>query len=132
MTEAKRMGGGRPKGSPNRATKEARAAIAEFVDGNAHRLQDWLDRVANGVPRNGPDGKQLVNDDGDLEWVVPPNPAKAFDMFQVVVEYHVPKLARSELVGAGGGPINIAAMNMKGLTDKELDQVQALLAKAAQ
>jgi hypothetical protein len=125
----KRMGGGRPPGSPNRVTKEARAAIADFVDGNAHRLQEWLDRVANGVPRTDAQGNQIVNDDGDLEWIVPPNPEKAFNLFQTVVEYHVPKLARSELTGANGGPIGVAAINMKGLSDAELDQMQLLLSK---
>lgn len=85
--------GGRASGSPNKATKEARQAIAAFVDGNAHRLTEWLDAVANGDPEN------------DLK----PNPAKAFELFQSVVEYHVPKLARTELTGADGGPVVIQA-----------------------
>jgi hypothetical protein len=38
---------------------------------------------------------------------VPPNPAKAFDMFQSVVEYHVPKLARTELVGDKNNPLEV-------------------------
>lgn len=80
--------GGRAPGTPNKATQEARQAIAAFVDGNAHRLSEWLDLVANG-------------DGGDLK----PNPAKAFELFQSVVEYHVPKLARSEISGPDGGPI---------------------------
>jgi len=88
-------GAGRPLGSPNKATSEARQAIASFVDGNAHRLSEWLDKVANGVR----------NDDG--EFVVPPNPAKAFDMFQSVVEYHVPKLARHEHAGDPNAPVVI-------------------------
>ena len=70
--------GGRAPGTPNKATKEARQAIASFVDGNAHRLTEWLDAVANGDPEND----------------VKPNPAKAFELFQSVVEYHIPKLAR--------------------------------------
>lgn len=85
--------GGRPKGSPNKATADARQAIATFVDGNAHRLTEWLDAVANGVP----------------EADVKPNPAKAFELFQSVVEYHIPKLARTEVTGANGGPVVIAA-----------------------
>lgn len=85
--------GGRPKGSPNKATADARAAIAAFVDGNAHRLTEWLNAVANGDPEN------------DIK----PNPSKAFEMFQSVVEYHVPKLARTEVTGKDGGPVVIAA-----------------------
>lgn len=84
MADGKKTGGRAP-GTPNKATKQARDAIALFVDGNAHRLTGWLDEVAHGV--KGPDG----------EYVTPPNPAKAFDMFQSVVEYHIPKLARTEV-----------------------------------
>ena len=86
-------GAGRPKGSPNKATQTAREAIALFVDGNAHRLTGWLDQVAHGDPEN------------DIK----PNPIKAFELWQSVVEYHVPKLARTEVTGANGGPVVIAA-----------------------
>jgi hypothetical protein len=85
--------GGRQAGTPNKATQEARQAIASFVDGNAHRLTEWLDAVANGDP----------------EHDVKPNPAKAFELFQSVVEYHIPKLARTEHTGDGGGPVRIIA-----------------------
>lgn len=64
---------GRKKGSENKATLAAREAIGLFVDNNAHRLQAWLDQIA-------------LND-----------PEKAFSLFQSVIEYHVPKLARSEM-----------------------------------
>jgi hypothetical protein len=92
-------GAGRPLGSPNKATSEARQAIAAFVDGNAHRLTGWLDQVAQGV--------KTVDEDGEEKYIVPPNPAKAFDMFQSVVEYHIPKLARQELVGNEDKPLVI-------------------------
>ena len=81
----KYSGPGRPKGSPNKATAQAREAIARFVDSNTERLQEWLDQIAK--------------EDG----------AKA--AFQCVVdllEFHVPKLARTELTGEGGdGPVSI-------------------------
>ena len=80
---------GRPAGQPNKVTQDARKAIAEFVDGNAHRLTGWLDQVATGDPAHD----------------IPPDPAKAFALFQSVVEYHVPKLARQEVTGEGGGPV---------------------------
>jgi hypothetical protein len=97
-------GAGRPAGSPNKATKEARDAIGAFVDGNAHRLTEWLDQVAAGVKVEKEDPKT-----GEVksEYIVPPNPAKAFDMFQSVVEYHVPKLARTEHVGDDNKPLVI-------------------------
>ena len=73
------------KRGPSKSTVAAREAIGMFVDGNAHRLTEWLDLVAQD------------------------NPAKAFEMFQSVVEYHVPKLARTEVTGKDGGPVVIAA-----------------------
>lgn len=90
-----RKTGGRQPGSPNKATLEARQAIALFVDNNAHKLQGWLDAIAGGVK------------DQNGELIVPPNPLKAFKLFQSVIEYHVPKLARTEHVGDGGGPVII-------------------------
>ena len=88
-------GSGRPKGAPNKATAEARKAIATFVDGNAHRLSGWLDQVADGIK------------DADGDYVVQPNPAKAFDLFQSVIEYHVPKLGRMEVAGDPDSPLQV-------------------------
>ena len=90
--------GGRVLGSTNKVTNEARQAIASFVDGNAHRLTDWLDQVANGIKVEDPET-------GAEKYVVVPNPAKAFDMFQSVVEYHIPKLARTEISGSDTQPV---------------------------
>ena len=96
--------GGRGKGTPNKATADARQAIAQFVDGNAHRLTEWLDKVADGVKVEKEDpGTGAVS----VEYIVPPNPAKAFDMFQSVVEYHIPKLARQEVVGDKNNPLEV-------------------------
>jgi len=64
--------GGKQKGVPNKATQNAREAIAQFVDGNAHRLVEWLDQIAVDSPKD------------------------AFNCFQSVIEYHIPKLARHE------------------------------------
>ena len=84
MAKSSTSGQGRPKGTPNKATTQAREAIAMFVDNNAHRLQEWLDDIASGV--KGPNG----------EYLVVPDPLKAFQAFQSVIEYHIPKLARTE------------------------------------
>ena len=84
--------GGRKPGTPNKATLQAREAIGLFVEKNAHRLTEWLDAVAEGDPEQG----------------IKPNPIKAFELFQSVVEYHVPKLARTEMTGANGGAVEHA------------------------
>lgn len=65
-------GPGRPAGLPNKATQQGRDAIARFVDGNAERLGGWLDRIAEDDPQ------------------------AAFTAFMSVVEYHIPKLQRTE------------------------------------
>lgn len=64
---------GKPAGVPNKATGRAREAIAQFVNDNADRLVGWLDRIAED------------------------NPKAAFECYMSVVEYHIPKLARSEI-----------------------------------
>ena len=89
VVKNRKKAGGRSAGTPNKVTAQAREAIAMFVDGNAHRLTEWLNQVANG------------NED------TKPNPAKAFELFQSVVEYHVPKLARTEITGKDDGPVEM-------------------------
>ena len=91
VVKTRKKVGGRAAGVPNKVTAQAREAIAMFVDGNAHRLTQWLDDVANGIP------------EADIK----PNPAKAFELFQSVVEYHVPKLARTEITGKDDGPVEM-------------------------
>lgn len=77
--------GGRAKGTPNKATVLAREAITLFVDSNSARLEDWLVKIEK---KHG---------------------AKAaFESFVALVEFAVPKLARTELAGEGGGPIRVA------------------------
>jgi hypothetical protein len=127
----KMPGSGRQVGSVNKVTLTAKLAIAEFVDGNAHRLEGWLDAVAEGTPMLDLDGKQIYDQDGNKVYITRPNPERAFNLFQSVVEYHVPKLARSEISGPGGGVIPIAAVDLKGLSDVELDTMQRLMSKAA-
>ena len=77
-------GGGRPKGSKCKSTMKAREMIASFVDGNAARLNEWLEEV--------------YQQDG---------PRAAFNCFSDLIEYHVPKLARNEVTGPDEGPVEL-------------------------
>jgi len=64
--------GGKKKGVPNKATTTAREAIAAFVNNNTGRLERLLDEIEADSPKD------------------------AFDAITKVMEYHLPKLARSE------------------------------------
>ena len=83
-TKDGRKTGGRQKGTPNKATRQAREAVADIVEGNTHRIQDWLDKIEQ--------------NDGPLE---------AYKAFMQLMEYHVPKLSRAEVTGEDGGPLKI-------------------------
>jgi hypothetical protein len=67
--------GGRPKGVPNKATAAVREAIAAFAEANVPKLQAWLDATAA------------------------KDPARAAELLLRALEYHVPKLARTEFSG---------------------------------
>ena len=82
--KGRKPGPGRPKGLPNRSTQMAREAISRFVDGNADRLQGWLDEI------HAEKGAEA-----------------AFRCFNDLLEYHVPKLARHEHTGNNGDKIKV-------------------------
>ena len=84
VEQTRKKTGGRSAGTPNKSTAVAREAIARFVDGNSHKLQEWLDEIAT--------NEKL-------------GPKVAFDCFMQVAEYHVPKLARTEHTGSDDKPI---------------------------
>ncbi len=71
-------GPGRPKGMPNKATSKVREAIAELLERNAPNMDRWLNEVAD------------------------KDPHKALDIIQKLSEYHIPKLARTEVTGRDG------------------------------
>lgn len=73
--------GGRAKGVPNKATADVRATIAMIAERNVERLEQWLTEVG-------------AND-----------PAKAADLYLRMIEYHIPKLARTEHSGPNGAAI---------------------------
>lgn len=76
--------GGSRKGVPNRATAIVRDSIARLAEGNVERLQDWLDDIAANEKQG---------------------PAVAFKLYMDMLEYHIPKLARTEHTGENGGAV---------------------------
>ena len=84
---------GRKPGVPNKATTEAREAIKALLDANLPFIQSWIVATAEGI-----------YDDQAGKFIVQPNPAKACEIVQNLVEYSVPKLARTEVVGDEKAP----------------------------
>ena len=78
---------------PNKATQEAREAVKAILDSNLPYIQSWIQSTAEGI-----------FDDKTGKWIVQPNPAKACEIVQNLVEYSVPKLARTEVVGDEKAP----------------------------
>jgi hypothetical protein len=72
------------KGCPNKATRNAREAIARLVEGNVERMEAWLDEIA-----------------------ATEGPLAAWRCMTDVIEYHVPKLARHEITGKDGKPLTV-------------------------
>ena len=90
MNKPPSAGRGRKHGELNKATKNAREAIARLVDDNAERMQGWLDQIAE---KDGP----LV----------------AWKCMNDVIEYHIPKLSRTELTGKDGEKLPTAVFNIQ-------------------
>jgi hypothetical protein len=80
-TASQRNKGGRPKGSPNKVTADARAAFTKILEGRANKVGKWIDDVAK------------------------KDPAKACDLLLRLAEFHIPKLARTELANADTGEL---------------------------
>jgi hypothetical protein len=69
---------GRPKGVPNKTTKEIREAYQKLTEDNLDRMSIWISQVAS------------------------EDPAKAMDIMIRLSEYIIPKLARTEVTGNDG------------------------------
>lgn len=101
--KGKKKTGGRPKGIPNKSTRDVREAIAKVLGDNADNFGTWLMQVANGQRGKVRNGFGKVVD----TWIHKPDPARAVEIAMNMAEYHIPKLARTELTGANGGPVII-------------------------
>jgi len=80
MAKGRKTGGRRP-GSVNKVTVEFRQVIISLLEANRDNYAIWLGQVAG------------------------EDPAKALDLIAKLAEYAAPKLARTEVTGANGGPL---------------------------
>jgi hypothetical protein len=78
-----RKTGGRVKGKPNKLTADVRTSMALFAEATMPLFEQWVTRVAA------------------------KDPGKAADLYLKAIEYHIPKLARTEVTGSGGAPLSV-------------------------
>lgn len=82
---------GQGKRGPSKTTIEFRETVQKVLQANAENVAIWLAQVADGH--------------GETK----PAPEKALDLLARLAEFAAPKLARTEVTGANGGPVVIAA-----------------------
>lgn len=70
------------KGVPNKATSKVKTAIALLAENNVDKMQEWLDQIA-------------------IE-----NPLEALKFMLSLMEYNIPKLARTESAVEHSGQVN--------------------------
>lgn len=116
-----RDGAGRPVGAYSRTTKEARAAISTFVEGNLPKLQGWLSQVAAGLVKVDSNGEPVLDAQDSVVFVIKPDPAQAIKLVADICEYHLPKLSRAEV-----SSVNVSA-NLGTLTVEQLRVMRAEL-----
>jgi len=83
-------GKGRAPGVPNKATTAFRETIQKLLESNSANVSLWL--------------KQVAAED----------PAKALDLVSKLAEYASPKLARTEVSGMDGQPLQIQVVKFGG------------------
>lgn len=97
-------GRGRKKGEINHTTRDVRLAVGMIAERNAGKIDGWLARVAK------------------------KNPAKAIDLYIKLIEYHIPKLSRQEIVKPDTGPPRI--LDSSQLTAEQREQLRLMLAQS--
>jgi len=86
--------GATAKRKPNRIKRDAREAIARFVDGNAHKLQRWLKPPSQTVSERLTSLWKMARSYRASGSCIPTRSGRS-SCFQSVIEYHVPKLSKT-------------------------------------
>jgi hypothetical protein len=102
-TKPPRAGRGRPPGSPNKVTRDARQAFADLLDSKSEKAARLWEIVAK------------------------KDPARALEILGKLGEYVMPKLARTEHSGPHGGAIPIASASANISDDDAMKSYQRLL-----
>ncbi len=94
-------GKGRRKGAINKVTADVREMIAIVAQKNAAKLDGWLARI----------GRK--------------NPAQAMELYLRMIEYHIPKLSRQEIVKPAPG--NGRVIDSSQLTAEQREQLRQMI-----
>jgi hypothetical protein len=105
-TKPPNMGKGRKKGVANKATADVRAAIAEIAEANAPKISGWLARIARRSPE------------------------RAMDLYLRMLEYHIPKLTRTEIVKPTSNSGRV--IDSSKLTAEEREQMRQIILRQMQ
>lgn len=99
-------GRGRKKGELNKTTRDVREMVAVVAQKNAAKIDGWLSRIAR------------------------KNPERALDLYLRMLEYHIPKLTRTEIVkdDKQGGRV----IDSSQLTQEQRQQLREMIMAAAQ
>lgn len=99
--------GGRKKGVPNKLTSAAKEAFLAVFQRLAPDLETWIRQTAEGVEviKTDKDGNPITFREGA-------DPGKAADLTIKLAEYHYPKLGRTEVSGADGGPVIVELVKL--------------------
>ena len=93
--------GGSRKGIPNKATADVRSAIALIAEKNVKKLDGWLTRI----------GRK--------------DPGRAMELYLRMIEYHIPKLTRTEIVKPPGS--NGRVIDSSQLTAEQREQLRQMI-----
>jgi hypothetical protein len=96
---------GRPPGRPNKITRDIRAALRDLAEGNADRVQSWLDSVAH------------------------KDPAEALRLWLALLRYVTPTLQAAAIAELTPKPTR---HRLASMTDEELMEVIVQSSEAAE
>lgn len=83
--------GGRKKGTPNRATAEARAIFKALLEKLAPEAETWLRECAEGI-----EIEKTLENGTTVNGRFGADPGRAVDLLLKMSEFYFPKLARTE------------------------------------
>lgn len=98
-----RVGGGRPKGVPNKVTQTFRETVTKLLEDNRENVALWLKQTAEGSKAKRVGGKTIPGR--------APAPAEAARLLANLAEFAAPRLSRAEVTGEGGGPLTVVVVN---------------------